>query len=104
MIIGTNLRAAAFAVALSFVPASAGLADECGDMRKAISELYDKLEDKPDHPTAKRCSMMGQALGLLALSRQVFSECLEDGDRIKKVSEGDRVIRNLQIEMNKTCF
>jgi hypothetical protein len=104
MTIRSNMRAAAFAVALSFVPASAGLADECDDMRKGMSDLYDKINYKPDLPAAKRCALMGEAYALLQASRQVFSECLEDSERLKKLVAGDRVIRELYTDMIKTCL
>ena len=104
MIIGFRVRAAVFAVALSLAPASAGLANECSDMRKGMSELYDKINYKPDLPVAKRCALMGEMVALLNASRLVFSECLEDSERIKKLVEGDGVIRGISTDMAKTCF
>jgi len=104
MIIGRRMRAAAVAMAFSLVPASAGLASECSDMSKAMSELHDKLNYKPDMPVAKRCALMGEMVALLQASRTVFSECLEDTDRIKKLVEGDGVIRGISTEMAKTCL
>jgi hypothetical protein len=101
---GFHVRAVAFAAALSLVPASAGLASECSDMSKAMSELYDKINYKPDLPLAKRCALMGEMVSLLQASRQVFSECLEDTDRIKKLVEGDGVIRGITTEWAKACL
>ena len=69
-----------------------------------MSELHDKLNYKPDMPVAKRCALMGEMVALLQASRTVFSECLEDTDRIKKLVEGDGVIRGISTEMAKTCL
>jgi hypothetical protein len=101
---GFRVRAVAVAAALSLLPASAGLASECSDMSKALSAVHDKLNYKPDMPLAKRCALMGEMVSLLQASRQVFSECLEDNDRIKKLVDGDAVIRGIATELAKACL
>ena len=71
-------------------------------LREAGFSVVDVHTDFPNDEGS--CALMGEMVALLQASRTVFSECLEDTDRIKKLVEGDGVIRGISTEMAKTCL
>lgn len=98
-----GLTAVALAAALFVGAATAARADDCDGMKKSIQVLIDKIEDRPNDKTSRRCVAASQMIGLLKNFRWVLDECMSGDDRFRQLARGDVVIRNLQGELDSLC-
>ncbi len=104
--ISRMLKVAVVAAAVSGFAGSAGLADECDDITKAVRNLVDKIEpDKAKGNQPLTCAIYAEGLGMLKLLRVVSGECLEeDSKRAPALAELERTIRSLQSQViDRNC-
>jgi cytochrome c556 len=104
------LRTVAVAAALSTVLASAALADDdddedCDSIMNELKQLTERVITANDpKEVGPVCAATGQLLGIMKASREVASECYDEGEKRDRLVENfEKAAKEMEAKMNSVC-